>query len=231
MNFSDTDQTFVNMLTRNELPDEMVEYRELNHEVQDEILRRWRDKKLGVIWIGAGVFTLEHPLLKHRKDEDWHIWTDANPKVVGSAQAAFDAMRQRNESVNLSYNMMLPQDISVLNRAIKLMAPSVEHLVIQGYGVTYALTAEENRAWLSQLSRPDGLDLSFVFDAPAANIPLLPGVMAAFHQQRMVGYDREHIEALFQLTIPGSHIIWEKPRTATRNQMWSTWLIYAPAAA
>lgn len=225
---SKTDQSFVNMLTGKDIPDEMIEYRELNHAAQREILERWGAQKLGVIWIGAGVFTLLHPLIAERKPEDWHVWTDALPKVVADAEEVYQEMKARGDAVNLFYNIMLPKDVDRLNRTIDLVAPDVDHLVIFGYGVTYALTMQENYEWLSQLHLPDK-GVSFVFNSPGASLPVLPGVMASFHRQRMVYYERSHIEALFKGTIPTSEIVWELPREETRNKLWGTWLIHAPA--
>jgi len=76
---SKSEQFFLKQFTKTEPPDEVIENREINHEVQREILRRWGDHRLGVIWLGAGVFTLEHPLLSEHKQNDWHVWTDASP--------------------------------------------------------------------------------------------------------------------------------------------------------
>ena len=50
-------------------------------------------------------------------------------------------------------------------------------------------------------------------------------IMAAFHKQRMVYYERSHIEALFEAALPGCEIVWEKPKEQTRNKVWETWLI------
>lgn len=226
---SKTETFFVTQLTQQTIPDSMIEYRELNHAVQNEILQRWSEQVLGVIWIGAGVFTLEHPLLTHRKPNDLHVWSDASPKIVQEARVLFDEMRRRAATVNLSYNIELPQEVDKLNRCVNFLAQqNVEHIIIQGYGLTYALTASENFEWLSKLSRPQGKQLSLVFNAPGPKLPYLPGVMAAFHQQRMVCYERRHIEALFQAAMPGSQIVWTIPRAQTRNKEWETWLIQAP---
>jgi hypothetical protein len=53
--------------------------------------------------------------------------------------------------------------------------------------------------------------------------------MAAFHRQRMMYYKREDIEGLFAAAVPGSRIVWSKPRLETRNKIWETWIIHAPA--
>jgi hypothetical protein len=47
----------------------------------------------------------------------------------------------------------------------------------------------------------------------------------------MMYFEREDINALFAAAIPGSHIVWSKPRQDTRHKMWETWIIHAPAAA
>jgi len=225
---SKTEQTFVKMLSKqNEIPDEMVEYRELNHAVQREILKRWGTQKLGVVWIGAGVFTLAHPLLAERKPRDWHVWTDANPKVVANAESVFDEMKARGETVDLTYSVILPQDVDILNRTLALIAPDVDHIVIFSYGMSYVLTMEENHEWLSGLNLPDK-DVSFAFNSPGEHLALLPGVMASFHNQRMFYCDSGHIDALFKDSFPNSEIVWEMPREKTRNNIWGTWLIHVP---
>lgn len=221
---SKTDTFFVKQLTEQTIPDEMLEYRELNHEAQREILRRRGAGNMVVIWLGAGVFTLEHPLLAEKRPFDWHIWTDASPRVVSNAKQLFDEMLAKGQSGNISHHVTLPHHIDRLNHLIELTAFDTSELVIMGYGLTYALTMAENQSWLHQLAIPAGRKTSFVFNAPAAKIPMLPAIMAAFHEQRMVHYDRHHIEALFS-TMPTAKVVWEKPREATRNQMWATWLI------
>lgn len=226
---SKSDQFFVQQFTQSDPPDEMIEYRELNHAAQNEIIRRWGNQRLGVIWLGAGVFTLEHPLLEERKQRDWHVWTDASPRIVESALKRFNELHQDDQLGKLSRGITLPYDVEQLNQVIDFLAPNVSHIVIFGYGVTYALTARENYQWLSRLRLPENLDVSFVFNSPGAAIPLLPGVMAAFHQQRMVYYDSSHIAALFAAALPGSEIIWEIPREQTRNKLWGTWLILSLA--
>ena len=223
---SKSDQFFVQQLTKAELPDEMIEYRELNHLAQGEIWRRWGHQNLGVVWVGAGVFTLTHPLLAQRKKSDWHFWTDASPNIVADARQAFQEIHQQM-AVDLTQSVRLPQDFKQLNHAIQLVAPHVSHIVFNGYGVTYALTAAENYKWLSGLDLPPGLDLSFIFNSPGPVLPTLPGVMAAFHGQRMMYYTYEDIEALFAAALPGSSIVWSKPRQETRNKIWETWIIHA----
>ncbi len=210
--------------------DELKEYRELNHAVQEEILRRWSDKILAVVWIGAGVFTLEHPLLAKRKTQDWHIWTDAEPKIVRSAEATFNEMLKRGAAAGLSYHVMLPQDVETLNKVTSFVTQyGVEHLVIFGYGVSYALTMQENYEWLSKLKLPDEIDVSFVFNSPGPKPRFVGALMAAAHRQRVVYYERQHIEALFQATIPGSEIVWSVPREQTRHKVWEVWLIHRSA--
>jgi hypothetical protein len=226
---SKSDRFFVQQFTKQDPPDEMIEYRELSHVAQKEILRRWEDKRLGIIWIGAGVFTLEHPLLSETRQSDWHVWSDALPRVVESALQKFDELNEKQKSVKLSQNIGLPQDVTQLNEALKLMEQYVDHIVIFGYGVTYALTIEENYEWLSKLDLPTGLDVSFVFNGPDKAIPFFPSLMAAFHDQRMVYYTLADIEALFRSAVPGSEVVWHKSRAETRNKMWETWLILSEA--
>lgn len=227
---SKSDQFFVQQFTKSDPPDEMIEYRELSHQAQNELIRRWGDQRLGVIWLGAGVFTLEHPLLAQRQQRDWHVWSDASPRIVESALKRFNELQDTQQLGKLSRGITLPYDVEQLNQVIEFLAPNVSHIVIFGYGVTYALTAEENYRWLSQLCLPQNLDVSFVFNSPGAAIPFLPGVMAAFHRQRMVYYDRAAIARLFNTALPGSEIIWEVPREQTRNKIWSAWLILSRAA-
>jgi hypothetical protein len=226
---SKSDRFFTEQFTKQEPPDEMIEYRELSHLVQNELLKRWGKKRLGIIWIGAGVFTLEHPLLAEGRQENWHVWTDALPRVVESALSKFDKLQENQKIGKLSQNIKLPQDIEELNKAIAFVAPNVDHLVIYGYGVTYALMMEENYRWLSQLILPSGQEVSFVFNGPGKTIPFFPALMAAFHNQRMVYYTLADIEALFQTAVPGSEVVWHKPRSETRNKMWETWLIVSKA--
>ena len=100
---SKTETFFIKQLSGQQaMLDIIIEYRELNHAAQNEILRRWKEQVLGVIWIGPGVFTLEHPLLVNRKPDDLHVWSDAHPKVVQEARMLFDEMRQRAATVNQS---------------------------------------------------------------------------------------------------------------------------------
>jgi hypothetical protein len=160
----------------------------------------------------------------------WHIWTDASPKIVADSRSEFERMRQRGESSGLSYDLTLPQDVDKINEWIEFVIPNAEHIILFGYGVTYALTIEENYRWLSQIKRPAGVDFSFVFNSPGSTIPTLPGVMAAFHNQEMVYYEDEHIAALFEAALPGSEIVWKKGREQTRNKMWGTWLVHLPAS-
>lgn len=227
---SKSDRFFTQQFTKQDPPDAMIEYRELSHLAQKEVLKHWGDKRLGVIWIGAGVFTLDHPLLVARAQNDWHIWTDALPRVVESALQRFNALQETQRTGKLSQNIVLPQDIQQLNELIDFVAPNVDQLVIFGYGMTYALTIEENYHWLSRLQLPSDKDVGFVFNGPAASIPFFPGVMAAFHAQKMVYYTLADIEALFRTAVPGSEVVWYKPRAETRNKMWETWLIFSGAA-
>ncbi|RMG88114.1 MAG: hypothetical protein D6712_04275, partial [Chloroflexi bacterium] len=102
------------------------------------------------------------------------------------------------------------------------------HIIIFGYGVTYALTYKENVQWLKYLALPENKPASFVFNTPAKPIPFSAGITAATHRQRMVHYTREAVESLFRQTIPGSKIVWEKPASQTRTGAWETWLIHRP---
>ena len=226
---SKSDRFFLEQFLKRDPPDEVIEYRELSHLVQNEILNRWGDKRLGVIWIGAGVFTLAHPLLAEREKVDWHIWTDALPRVVESALQRFNALQKNQKLGKMSQNIILPKDIRELNEAIRFVTPHVDHIVIFGYGVTYALTIEENYTWLSQLQLPEYLDVSFVFNSPAKTLDLLPASMAAFHNQKMLYYTQSDIEALFKAAVPGSEVVWQKLRPETRNKVWATWLILSEA--
>lgn len=226
---SKSDRFFTQQFTKQDPPDEMIEYRELSHLVQKEILNRWGDKRLGVIWIGAGVFTLEHPLLAERGVVDWHVWSDALPRVVESALHKFNQLQEKQKTGKLSQNIVLPHDIEQVNKAIDFINPHIDHIVIFGYGVTYALTIEENYQWLSQLQLPADKNVSFVFNGPGQHIPVLPGVMAAFHDQRMVYYTLSDIQSLFESAVHGSEIVWHKPRAETRNKLWETWLILSEA--
>jgi hypothetical protein len=185
---------------------------------------------LGVIWIGAGVFSLAHPLLAEREKTDWHIWTDALPRVIESALKRFNSLQERQQLGKVSQNITLPQDIRELNEAIRFVSPNVDHIVIFGYGVTYALTVEENYAWLSQLELPADQDVSFVFNGPAEPLPVFPAIMAAFHDQKMVYYTHSDMQALFSAAVPGSEVVWHKPRAETRVKMWETWLILSEAS-
>jgi hypothetical protein len=228
---SKSDRFFTEQFTKQDPPDEMIEYRELSHLVQNEILERWGDQRLGIIWVGAGVFTLAHPLLAEERQSDWHIWSDALPRVVESALYKFKQLQEKQKLGKLSQSIELPQDINQLNDSISYLEPVVDHLIIFGYGVTYALTIDENYQWLSKLKLPAHMDVSFVFNGPAKALPFFPALMAAFHDQRMVYYTLADIKALFQAAVPGSEVVWHKPRSETRNNMWETWLIYSEANA
>ncbi len=226
---SKSDRFFLKQFLKGEPPDEVIEYRELSHLVQKEILKRWGDKRLGIIWIGAGVFTLAHPLLAERELVDWHVWSDANPRAVESALEQFNSLQERQKLGKVSQNIVLPRDIRDLNEAIRFVTPNVDHIVIFGYGVTYALTIEENYDWLSQLQLPDDKDVSFVFNSPAKALDILPASMAAFHNQKMLYYTESDMKALFDAAVPSSEVVWFKPRSDTRNNSWATWLILSEA--
>ncbi|GAB4406707.1 MAG: hypothetical protein OHK0039_08580 [Bacteroidia bacterium] len=225
---SKTDRFFVAQLTKSGIPDSMTEYRELNHLVQEEVIRRRRSGRMGVIWLGAGVFTQLHPLLGRRQAEDWHVWTDKHPKVFRHAYHIFEEMQQRGDEHHISFEITLPEQIDRLNDWIRVMSSQIDQLVISAYGLFYALTPAENKAWLSRLKLPVGMPVSFTVNSPGSAITFLPGVMAAFHRQRMVYYDHAHIEAIFAETVPGSRVAWARLRPHTRNNLWGTWLVERP---
>ncbi len=227
---SKSEQFFVTQVTKGgDIPDELLEYRELGHHAEEEVLRRWGNEPMAVIWLGAGVFNLNHPLLRDRKPQDWHIWTDAHPKVIREAQSAFDDMRARGATYNLTYDVTLPYDVDKLNQWMELITTNIQRLVIFGYGVVYALTMRENYEWLSRLKLPEHVDVLFAFNGPNKRIPFVAGLMASFHNQRMMYYNDESVQALFSTTVPGSEIVWTIPREDTRNNMWGTWLIESTA--
>ena len=91
------------------------------------------------------------------------------------------------------------------------------------------MLAEENLHWLSQLQLPANKDVSFVFNAPPDSLIVPAGVMAAFHQQRMVHYNSAAIAELFAKTVPNASIVWQILPEETRTKLWSTWLIHRPA--
>lgn len=226
---SKSDRFIVEQFEKQGPPDDVVEYRELNHRAQEEILKRWGKKRLGVIWIGAGVFTLEHPLLANQKMGDWHVWTDASPRIVQSALGTFNELQERQQMGKLSQSIILPPDIVKLNEIIEFISPHIEHLSIFCYGISYSLTMAENYQWLSQLKLPDDIGVSFVFNGPGPTLPFLPSLLAAFHNQKMIYYTLSDIEALFQATVPGSEVVWLSPRAETRHKRWETWLISVKA--
>ncbi|MBN2386065.1 MAG: hypothetical protein JXB85_03535 [Anaerolineales bacterium] len=230
---SKTERFFVQMLTSPQAPpsDPLVEYRALNHAGQREILRRWGKQRLGVIWIGGGVFTYAHPLIAECKPTDWHIWTDANPKVIQTAQDRFEELRKRADNHKVAYNILLPQDSDSLNKNIRFIAgQGVEHIVIQAYGVFYAMTREENLEWLCRLERPAGVEFSFLINAMPCQIDLMPGMLVAFHNQKMIYYESSDIEALFQQALPGSQIVWSVPRKQEASDV-EVWLVQTPAGS
>ncbi|GEM_PF-2631650 len=227
---SKTEQFFVRMLTGPNAPNPapLLAYRQFNHRAQQEVLNRRGDHRLGVIWLGGGVFTLEHPLLQFARPDDWQIWTDANPKVVRTAQALFDEMQRRMNGQAQVQSLILPQDVAQLNEHIRfLAAQGVQEIVLQAFGMFYVLTGAENAAWLRQLERPKGVTLRLIVDAMSRTVDLMPAVMIAFHNQRMVYYERADIEALLRQTQPDGQIVWELPRSEqTYGQ--AVWLLELP---
>ena len=224
---SKTEQFFVKMLLSPNAPpvDQLVEYRELNHIAQKAVLDLWGKQKLGVIWVGGGVFTLDHPLIASSQSHDWHIWTDANPKVIASAREKFDDMRQRTALRSGAFNITLPQDIEKLNENIRfLVSKKVERIIIQAYGLLYVMTKEENLEWLGKLDRPKGIDFAFILNSMPPKIGMGPAVMAAFHNQRMVYYDTEAIQSVFAQALPGSQIVWTRPKEETQFDL-ETWVV------
>ena len=222
---SKTDEFFVNQLARKGIPDPMLEYRELSHKAQQELLTYRKDEPMGVIWLGAGVFTLTHPLIAQRRSQDWHLWSDKSPKIVQEAKEVFEDTRPKHSTAPHTHEINLPEDIDRLNDWIKILQTNIKRLVIFGYGVFYALTYEENAQWLKKLVLPTGMDVYFVLNSPGRKIPMLPGMMAAFHKQRMVYYNTESIRLLFDECIPNCEIIWKIDREDTRNKTWGTWIL------
>ena len=221
---SKTDEFFVNQLTRSAIPDPMIEYRELSHKAQEELLTYRGNESLGVIWLGAGVFTLAHPLIAQRRSHDWHLWSDKSPKIIQDAKEVFEETRPKHSTAPHTYEINLPEDIARLNEWIKIMKANVKRLVIFTYGVFYALTYEENVQWLKKLSLPASMDVYFVMNSPGKKIPTLPGMMAAFHKQRMVYYNTESIQQLLDECIPNCELSWKIDREDTRNNTWGTWI-------
>ena len=227
---SKTERFFLKMLTAPNGPpiDQLLDYRELNHRAQKQALNRWGNEKLGVIWLGGGVFTREHPLIAETKFGGWHIWSDANPKVIETDQEIFDKMRQQTGHYNAAFSITLPQEIHKLNANIRFLAKAgIKHILLQTYGMFYVLTKRENMEWLNQLERPTGVEMSFILNSMPQDIPLMPAVMAAFHNQRMVYYNRQTIEAMFAEALPGSKIIWEIPQEESKYGV-AVWLVHAP---
>lgn len=228
---SKTEKFFVKMLLSPSAPplEQLTTYRDLNHRAQKAVIDLWGKKPLGVIWVGGGVFTLDHPLISSSQVNDWHIWTDANPKVIASARAKFDELRQKTALHSGAFNIALPQDIDKLNENIRFLASKkVERIIIQAYGLLYVMTMEENLEWLSKLERPQGIDIAFIVNSMPVHIDGGPAVMAAFHDQRMVYYHRSHVESLFGKYFPGSEIVWSIPGDDTSYGI-ETWLINVPA--
>ncbi|MFK7924242.1 MAG: hypothetical protein AB8H47_19960 [Bacteroidia bacterium] len=204
----------------------MIEYRNLSIEAQNQLIEQYGDEKLGVIWIGAGVYSLTHPLLSHNPDNNWHIWTDSSPRVVHSALKAFSQMQDKGRAANLSHTVNLPEDGNRLNEWITFLSDHVDRIIIMGYGVTYALTPAENLTWMKQIDRSKmNLPLHIVFNSPGAKIDFLPGLMAAYHNQRMVYYSNEHVEDLFQKAFTNSQVSWHKARENTKTNIWGTWIV------
>lgn len=230
---SKTEEFFVRTLTSPNAPspEPLIAYRRFNHLAQEQVLERWGDQRLGVIWLGGGVFTLEHPFLRPERAADWQIWTDAHPKVVRTARAHYDDICNRSNGHGKIQNMLLPEDIDRLNQHIRFLAQNgVQHIVLQTFGLFYILTAQQNAEWLSQLERPKGVTISLIADAMSRHVELMPAVMIAFHEQRMIYYERSHVEELLRQTQPDARIVWELPRSPeTFGQ--AVWLIEFPQPA
>ncbi|MEO1448447.1 MAG: hypothetical protein AAFV07_02910, partial [Bacteroidota bacterium] len=60
--------------------------------------------------------------------------------------------------------------------------------------------------------------------SPAARLPMMAGTMAAFHHQRMMHYETDHVDAMIMDCFPKARLLWERPRISTRNKDWATWL-------
>ncbi|MEL7534521.1 MAG: hypothetical protein AAFN10_24660 [Bacteroidota bacterium] len=223
---SKTERFFVNQLAKTDIPPQVVDYRAISIEAQEELLSRFGHETLGIIWIGAGVFTLAHPLMSKNQDNNWHIWTDSSPRVVHSALKAFSKMQNKNKVAKLSHTIELPQDGPRLNDWIRFLSDHVDRIIVMGYGVNYALTPAENHQWLQAIDQSSlNLPLHFVFNSPAEKIKFLPGLIAAFHNQRMVYYTRDDIERLFRASFPEARIAWEKKRSESDSKVWEAWII------
>lgn len=224
VSLSKTDQFFVKQLTGRAIPDVVMEYRELNHEAQLEILRLRSRSALTTIWLGAGAFTLRHPLLAQRRPADWHIWTDKDPKVFKQAFTVFEEMRKRKGIKDIPYEISLPGQVDRLNDWIKMAADQSDQILLNTYGLFYVFTLEENQDWLKRLVIPPNKKVWLIANSPGAKLPFMAGTMAAFHHQRMMHYQTEHIDALIQDAFPEAKLLWDRPRHSTRNKVWATWL-------
>lgn len=210
--------------------DELQEYREINIEAQEEILKRWGSQKLGVIWLGGGMVTPNYPLLANPKPDDWHFWTDTDPKVVKTSQALFQKMKEVGKANGLSYDITLPQDIDKLNRIVQfLVNHGCEHLIFQCFGFIYVLTPQENYNWLSRLDLPPHLEVSFNVNASNERLGFPARFTAAAHNQRMMAYGREGMLQLFQASIPNTAIVWETDNSKRTFRAWDGWIIHRPA--
>lgn len=223
---SDTEQVMVGWLSHR-LPAELVEYRDLSHEVQRVILDRYGEEPLTVIWVGAGVFTLHHPLVSRARPDDRHLWTDATAEVALTSGRALD-LRPGRPPVDRK-PVKLPEDVGLLNQWIERLTGGPKRLVIFAYGVGFTLTPEQNHEWLSRLEIPADVDCLIVFNSPGPDLPLWSGVMAAFCGQRMVHYPDSDVGALFARAVHGSEVVWHRPRETTTTGEWGTWLFERPA--
>lgn len=209
---------------------ELQEYREINLEAQEEVIKRWGTRKLGVIWLGGGMVTPHYPLFNHRQDINWHFWTDTHPRVVDTAHELFHKMREAGASAGLSYDVTLPQDIDKLNRIIDFaVRQNIEHLVLQMFGFIYVLTPKENYDWLSKLNLPKNLDVTFIINAPNEKLSTPARFAAATHNQRMMAYSKQDMQALFNATIPGCEFVWEATHENRTFKAWDGWVLHRPA--
>ena len=181
---SKTDEFFVKQLTRRGIPDPMIEYRELSHKAQQQLLTYRGDEALGVVWLGAGVFTLSHPLISQRRSQDWHLWSDKSPKIVQDAKEVFEETRPKHSTAPHTHEINLPEDVERLNDWIKIFQPNVKKMVIFGYGLFYALTYQENARWLKKIGSPHRYGCLFRIEFPREKNPFASRLNGSFSQAK-----------------------------------------------
>jgi len=155
-----------------------------------------------------------------------HIWTDASPKVIASAEAMFNDMRQRGKDSAVSYDVYLSDDIVKLNRIMQFLEKlNVEHIVINLYGMSYILSIEDNYRWMKDLYHPEGRKMSFIFNSMNHHMALPGKVVAGVHNQPVFNYQQKHVEALFDALYDNYEIVWYKLALETEFKILSTWVI------